>query len=1092
MSYKIGKFPDLPSGQLLGKTFNGNLSYEEDRFLWFQWDPERVLNIQSLCGLSMKPDCELVVGNCVLAWWEEGWYRGHVKEVTDAQEAVVFFVDWGNTALVNSAHVKGMSVELMAEPPLAVQCRFDSLEPNQVNTEKTLKFIKFADGLFTVTSGSNLRTDEVRSEVEKILAKLREFRTRIEEGVEKFQLERKQRAEKRKEIILREMKGILLKLSESDNLVQKDLKGDVLDCLRNMTKLNKEIENIINRLKSGENVETDFARLKMKYESLDLTKFCLSLDIGVAVQPAAIASAFEVLSNSVHLKSPVVSPTFFTLVNPASSDEMPSDNPKFFTIRLDLCCPGVPNYDEMMLSFLLQRLQLQVFMKHGMENLSKLEDVSVAAKRRNKEVEVRENGKVLFIKLKRRGGPKMEIHLKTLGSHVKNSPLILQCDASRPQGNASIDDTALNFNNSDLEGLDESDLVSLDLTNRIRMNANPKVSKSPMMSPLKEVYSEVNETTPFSPRSEGVVSTMRVAELSKLTSQASASLSPVRDESILAPSRSSGMSFDDVQKSLSSVEVEPVKNKYVYNGEPSKHNKSVSFAVGKSSPELSESRIAEACAETLPLKREESIYDPHLMLNASKAPGAETIVNCWLSSRNEDTDGVEANDNWDKVDKTLDNIFNITTRDDVVDEAGNDDTLEDPHIMLNASKAPGEKTIAECWFEEWSPEEENSPKKVNRSLLPEMNSRFWDDDDDQNDNAMDDPHIMLNASKAPGNYTIAHCWASDETTRDAPEQASFQESRLKASEPSQNLRSPADGAPFDFSRCNFDVEEVLEAQRRTRSSTLGFKAPVDITFVEHLKLVLVSEAQLDRIGVYKGEHFRFKCWLDHPEEDRGTSFQGPTSLLATRDGHVVIIEKTKLHILNREFVKQISIFGTYHGLAEDRSIGGFWTIVEKGKLTIARHFKIGPKIELLRDIELVKYSRDVNYDSTRAPKCRFLHCFKDSIFVTDMRLNKIYEVNVKSEEKKTFGYGLDEAKLKSPAGILVDQVGNVLVGDHENDRLCVFDNSGKFIRAVKLDEKKAGPCGVVHFGDAVLVACMGRMENGVIVRYPEAGQPLEK
>ena len=269
---------------------------------------------------------------------------------------------------------------------------------------------------------------------------------------------------------------------------------------------------------------------------------------------------------------------------------------------------------------------------------------------------------------------------------------------------------------------------------------------------------------------------------------------------------------------------------------------------------------------------------------------------------------------------------------------------DDPHLMLNASKAPGNETIANCWGNEESVWYEDE-KKVNKSLLPDFNSSIWDDA--EVNQSMNDPHIMLNASKAPGNDTIAGAFRNQETVWEDCQENSMTLSSNKSTVRNANWTiwevNDAEEVSFDLTRFNFGEEDVIEAQRRTRSSVLGFTAPCCLTFVEHRNIALVSEPQFDRIGVYNSDNFRFKCWLENPDEEKGYTFNNPTSILSPSDGYIVVIEKEKLHVLNRGFAKQSSIIGNYHGLTEDKESGGIWTIIEKDRIIVARHFKINPK-----------------------------------------------------------------------------------------------------------------------------------------------------
>ena len=80
-------------------------------------------------------------------------------------------------------------------------------------------------------------------------------------------------------------------------------------------------------------------------------------------------------------------------------------------------------------------------------------------------------------------------------------------------------------------------------------------------------------------------------------------------------------------------------------------------------------------------------------------------------------------------------------------------------------------------------------------------------------------------------------------------------------------------------------------------------------------------------------------------------------------------------------------------------------------------------------------------------RCRFLTFSKGKLYITDLGLNKVYVLDPKKfESVRGFGsFGAGDGQLHDPAGLAVDDVGNILVADSKNHRLCLFDKKGKWI-----------------------------------------------
>ena len=57
--------------------------------------------------------------------------------------------------------------------------------------------------------------------------------------------------------------------------------------------------------------------------------------------------------------------------------------------------------------------------------------------------------------------------------------------------------------------------------------------------------------------------------------------------------------------------------------------------------------------------------------------------------------------------------------------------------------------------------------------------------------------------------------------------------------------------------------------------------------------------------------------------------------------------------------------------------------------------------------------------------------------------------------------GSGDGQFSDPAGLVVDRVGNMVVADSRNHRLCLYSQEGKFLCKVKLSPETRRPSGVV-------------------------------
>jgi len=232
--------------------------------------------------------------------------------------------------------------------------------------------------------------------------------------------------------------------------------------------------------------------------------------------------------------------------------------------------------------------------------------------------------------------------------------------------------------------------------------------------------------------------------------------------------------------------------------------------------------------------------------------------------------------------------------------------------------------------------------------------------------------------------------------------------------------------------------------------------PIGMCLLQNRNIV-VSSTYDDKVRMFSANG-KFLSLITVPK----APFTRPTDMVTLHSGQFVVRDDNKVIVFNSEgkFLRtlwqdkgQVKCFG----LAQDRE-GRVITIMEtrNPKKTDLLFFDLSSG-ELVRKIEM----EDIISDKTKS-KCRFLTYQLDKLYITDLGLDCVYILDPATISVKVFGVsGSGDGQLSDPAGLVVDRVGNMLVADSRNHRLCLYTPEGKFLCKVKLTPEARRPSGVV-------------------------------
>jgi hypothetical protein len=184
----------------------------------------------------------------------------------------------------------------------------------------------------------------------------------------------------------------------------------------------------------------------------------------------------------------------------------------------------------------------------------------------------------------------------------------------------------------------------------------------------------------------------------------------------------------------------------------------------------------------------------------------------------------------------------------------------------------------------------------------------------------------------------------------------------------------------------------------------------------------------------------------------GMGFCRPSDMVCLRNGDFVVRDDNRLRLFSSQGSFISSIW-------EDRSATKCFGLAEDDEGRLVSIKKSGLETDLLFfDMEAEKIVKrmsleDIISDKMKS-KCRFLAFHGGNLYITDLGMDQVYVIDSKSHDViLKFGEtGSGPGCLDDPAGLGIDSVGNMVVADSKNHRLCVYSAQGSFLRQLHLPD----------------------------------------
>jgi len=990
----------------------------------------------------------------------------------------------------------------------------------------------------------------------------------IEVGVDELENGIKVRETVKRKVLLSEMKKLLAQLNEVDKTIVRDLKGEAFDYLRSIRNLDDEICGLKSSLSYTsdygiKNCKNKVEKLKEKVAGLDIDEFTECLKMSVETHPNSMTSCFEKITDSIVLESPILKPKSLSLLL-VSEPEIPHSNylklkivssDKFSVLLLKKtmitmtdCQNGTKVLEECSVAEKIEKKKAEMS-GDGKVVLIQFPRPSCLAV----------NISVHLLGSNVTNSP-ISYKFPSMGfdKDAVKSNLTL--------GNDSIGIFDMTGADTEETTVDTEVHKTLFPPGKQNLLSNPPYQPSPSYGNQKErlllesvLPSKLNDTTPFNPNPtyastmRGTVTASNLAgALSKMPDQEAedarmsdhnSSRMNESELSILAPSKNSA-SIDEMQRSLSGSESgggdksalnldksaqQPNKSGINLDKSAQQLNKSA-INLDKSGQQLNKSAINLDKSVTFAPQTQvvEVLSTPQVTAINGNARFlvAQGQTKPWdgrpgksIRRLEKDDEEVETDNGlWELAEVDEENVdeeyesTNISCLPPLLEAAeqscffpSEESLLEDPHLMLNASKAP---TPQKSWPKAdsvWDNiDMENDGNDITDDYgeynvaavtLPIVQKdKINESNKSRLDSFYEDPHLMLNASKAPSPQSD---WSKEDSLWDwGLEQSPNKESSQRDFDHTMwDIQAEYKRhSKFDF-KDSLEIAEVYETKAATSSSRRGTQyclvTPHSIAY--HQDLILVTEPDMNRVGCYLDQGFRFYCWLSYPKHFAKTrqQYDYPTSILAMANTCLVLLERDRLHIFSRTGVPMQSIGGEYSGLSEGPK-GEIFTLGKntKGQPILVKFEKLTSSYKATGQRVITTVQEFDNWEMLSKTSCLLYN--KGKMYITDEGLHKLYIIDLHTNDQVARGYlGSQSGQFKNPTGLLADDLGNILVSDSGNNRFLVFTEEGKFLKVIQQKDiaRLASPQGMTRKNEEVLAVFKGGEEGikGAVVKFKVPG-----
>ena len=184
-----------------------------------------------------------------------------------------------------------------------------------------------------------------------------------------------------------------------------------------------------------------------------------------------------------------------------------------------------------------------------------------------------------------------------------------------------------------------------------------------------------------------------------------------------------------------------------------------------------------------------------------------------------------------------------------------------------------------------------------------------------------------------------------------------------------------------------------------------------------------------------------------------TNFHKPSSLLVM-DDILVIIDSEQLfvfHIIGQKCSLVFQKFGSFNGLTSS-SMKELSTISKEGQKMFLVSFKS------LSRVDEWKMTRKIQLASTES-NIRFLTRGNERFYMTNRDSHHLILLDLEAEQIREGGYfGHKAGQMYQPGGLILDDVGNILICDSGNNKLVLYNERMQYIKVNEIFRIKSVSC----------------------------------